>query len=112
MTSYSCECLPGFSGANCSVNVDDCVNHMCQNGGTCVDGVSGYSCLCPSDYSGKFCEVSPMVAMLYPATSPCQQHDCKHGICYQPNITSNDYLCRSVRLPGTPGTLFGRVIVL
>jgi slit 2 len=35
-----------------------------------------------------------MVAMLYPATSVCQQHDCKHGVCYQANESASEYLCR------------------
>lgn len=27
---YTCECPLGFQGQNCSVNIDDCVNHLCQ----------------------------------------------------------------------------------
>lgn len=29
-TYYTCECLPGFKGENCTINIDDCENHMCQ----------------------------------------------------------------------------------
>jgi slit 2 len=42
-----------------------------------------------------------MVAMLYPATSVCQQHDCKHGVCYQANESASEYLCRCA--PGYSG---------
>ena len=71
-----------------------------QNGGTCEDGVNEYTCRCPSEYSGNFCEIEPMVAQLYPQTSPCQQHDCKHGICFQPP-GSNGYICKCA--PGYSG---------
>ncbi|XP_048524192.1 protein slit isoform X2 [Dendroctonus ponderosae] len=97
---YTCECLPGFKGKNCSSNVDDCQNHMCQNGATCVDGINEYFCKCSEDFTGKFCEISPIVAMMYPQTSPCQQHDCVHGVCFQPS-GSNDYLCKCA--PGYSG---------
>lgn len=30
VTHYTCECPLGFSGDNCTVNNDDCQNHMCQ----------------------------------------------------------------------------------
>ncbi|XP_067141725.1 protein slit-like isoform X1 [Centruroides vittatus] len=92
-THYTCACPVGFSGDNCSTNVDDCVENMCQNGATCVDGVNSYTCSCPEGYAGTFCEIMPMVAMLYPQTSPCQQHDCKHGVCFQPSGAS-DYICK------------------
>ena len=99
-THYTCDCPAGYSGQNCSTNVDDCGSHMCQNGGTCRDGVNTYSCLCPPEFTGKFCEIEPLVAHLYPQTSPCQQHDCKHGICMDlPG--SQDYVCKCA--PGYSG---------
>lgn len=116
-TYYTCECLPGFKGENCTMNVDDCENHMCQvssqeiarnvltsrfqNGGTCIDGINDYKCKCDGDFSGKFCEITALVAMMYPQTSPCQHHDCVHGVCFQPS-GSNDYLCKCA--PGYSGT--------
>uniref|UniRef100_A0A182KBF6 Protein slit n=1 Tax=Anopheles christyi TaxID=43041 RepID=A0A182KBF6_9DIPT len=100
-THYSCECTPGYRGLNCSDNIDDCVNHMCQNGGTCVDGINDYTCKCPNEFTGKFCEGAPMVAMMYPQTSPCQQHECKFGVCFQPNPSSADYICKCA--PGYSG---------
>lgn len=99
-THFTCECLPGFVGQNCTTNVDDCESNMCQNGGTCRDGINKYTCECPAEFTGKFCEIEPMVAHLYPQTSPCQQHDCKHGICMDiPG--SNDYVCKCA--PGYSG---------
>ena len=99
-THYTCECPAGFSGQNCTINIDDCANHMCQNGGTCVDGIDEYTCQCTAEFTGKFCEIEPMVAQLYPKTSPCQQHDCKHGMCMVlPG--SNDYMCKCA--PGYSG---------
>ena len=41
-----------------------------------MDGVNKYTCECPAEFTGKFCEIEPMVAQMYPQTSPCQQHDC------------------------------------
>uniref|UniRef100_A0A182PQM3 Protein slit n=1 Tax=Anopheles epiroticus TaxID=199890 RepID=A0A182PQM3_9DIPT len=100
-THYSCECPAGYRGLNCSDNIDDCANHMCQNGGTCVDGINDYTCKCPHEFTGKFCEGAPMVAMMYPQTSPCQQHECKFGVCFQPNPSSADYICKCA--PGYSG---------
>ena len=32
----------------------------CHNGGTCVDGVNGYTCTCVGGYSGANCQTSPV----------------------------------------------------
>lgn len=29
-THYTCECVVGYSGENCTINIDDCQNNMCQ----------------------------------------------------------------------------------
>lgn len=49
---FSCACAFGFHGTFCEVNVDDCQDHGCENGATCVDGVGNYTCLCPPNYAG------------------------------------------------------------
>ena len=47
-----CECLDGFEGDRCEVNIDDCTDHTCQNGATCIDGIQSYSCQCMPGFTG------------------------------------------------------------
>ena len=35
---------------------DECKSNPCLNGGTCVDGVYNFSCVCPSAFNGRRCE--------------------------------------------------------
>ena len=35
VAGYSCVCDPGWTGPNCSVNIN-CLSGPCQNGGTCI----------------------------------------------------------------------------
>jgi len=37
-------------------DIDYCINHTCQNGASCVDGLHNYSCKCPTGYTGSKCE--------------------------------------------------------
>ena len=37
------------------LDIDDCVNHTCANGGLCVDGINTYSCNCSAGYTGERC---------------------------------------------------------
>lgn len=56
-SEYSCLCPPGFAGSLCEINIDDCIEHQCQNGGMCVDGINSYKCLCRDPTTtGEFCE--------------------------------------------------------
>ncbi|XP_030842862.1 neurogenic locus notch homolog protein 1 [Strongylocentrotus purpuratus] len=38
------------------MDIDDCSNHMCRNGATCVDKIDSYECLCPDGFNGNNCE--------------------------------------------------------
>lgn len=44
---YMCYCRPGYYGNQCENEINECVSDPCENGGTCVDEVNGYTCLCP-----------------------------------------------------------------
>lgn len=54
---YTCICVNGFSGKNCSINIDDCnregQENPCYNGGTCYDRVGYYHCKCPRGKTGE-----------------------------------------------------------
>ncbi|KAF7646065.1 hypothetical protein LDENG_00194150 [Lucifuga dentata] len=50
--------------------MDDCQDHGCENGATCVDGVGNYTCLCPPHFTGLFCEEEEGVCS--PGRNPCQ----------------------------------------
>ena len=39
-----------------SPDVNDCVADVCQNGGTCIDRVNGFYCLCTTEFTGAFCQ--------------------------------------------------------
>ena len=41
-------------------DVDECASVPCQNGGTCVDGIDGYKCVCMAGYTGDSCESSSL----------------------------------------------------
>lgn len=35
---------------------NECLSHPCENGGTCLNLVNGYHCLCPSNWKGTNCD--------------------------------------------------------
>ncbi|KAJ6666703.1 hypothetical protein lerEdw1_020427 [Lerista edwardsae] len=55
-SGYNCLCDPGWTGSNCTENIDECVSNPCQHGGTCVDGVNGYNCECTNTWTGPQCQ--------------------------------------------------------
>ncbi|XP_072912071.1 fibulin-7 isoform X3 [Hemitrygon akajei] len=42
--------------ANQQSEINECTSNPCQNGGTCVDAVNRYTCICPSLWTGSHCE--------------------------------------------------------
>ena len=37
-------------------DTDECVSNPCLNGGTCIDGVYNFTCVCPGAFVGHRCE--------------------------------------------------------
>ncbi|XP_066275070.1 protein jagged-1b-like [Branchiostoma lanceolatum] len=54
--NYTCSCENGWTGTNCDHDIDECASNPCLLGGTCLDDVGGFSCVCTKDATGKICE--------------------------------------------------------
>lgn len=72
-TGVQCACAPGFTGATCEVDVNECeapadtwapggVAETCLNGGTCVDRPGGFECACPPSWTDPLCQTPTLGA--------------------------------------------------
>ncbi|KTG32146.1 hypothetical protein cypCar_00022222 [Cyprinus carpio] len=80
--NFTCTCELGFTGTYCHENVNDCVSNPCQNGGTCIDGISSFQCFCPDGWEGDLCNLN---------VNECSLSPCKNaGHCVD---LVNDFYC-------------------
>ncbi|CAG0921142.1 unnamed protein product [Notodromas monacha] len=54
LSSAVCQCR-GFTGTNCEVDVDECLQNPCASGSTCVNTQGSFRCLCPQNTTGFYC---------------------------------------------------------
>ena len=45
-------------------DIDECLDHVCENGATCVDGVAQYTCTCVAGFTAEFCQTSEKFELL------------------------------------------------
>lgn len=95
MTSFSCQCPQGYSGALCQIQINQpttlttsrspspsttafqsCSSNPCQNGAMCVNhqnSQSGFYCECLPLFAGRLCEIdqhSSTTSVTTPSTTP------------------------------------------
>ena len=60
---YNCLCQRGWTGKNCSTDIDECAmtgQSPCHHGGTCVNKPGTFVCQCIPGYTGNcHCTVIP-----------------------------------------------------
>uniref|UniRef100_UPI00398F0D26 protein crumbs homolog 1-like n=1 Tax=Pristiophorus japonicus TaxID=55135 RepID=UPI00398F0D26 len=78
---FQCNCIAGWEGTRCELNIDDCMSGLCVHG-NCSDLVEGYECNCEQGYTGMNCEND---------INDCINHNCKNGATCIDSI--NSYFC-------------------
>lgn len=54
-----CDCEPGFAGARCEIDLNECDAQPCMNGGRCVDLINSFECNCAgTGYAGQLCQTN------------------------------------------------------
>ena len=93
ITGNSCEilCPLGKEGEFCQSTILYCSQSSCLNGGTCVEEMGNFSCLCPPSHTGPRCELN----------DDCSTTQCLNGgTCTNQAMGGSRCSC----LPGFDGT--------
>lgn len=90
--SHRCVCLPGFTGQNCGVNINDCLTNPCQLYQECIDGVNSYVCQCPVGFTGSRCDVNINECLSQPCLNNGTCQDGKGKPIFRPDLQSDQQL--------------------
>ena len=74
VAGYNCACAPGWKGAHCEIDIDECDSAPCYNGAKCLEALDWYECECVLGYTGTDCETGGLQNLCFiQYDSPCIQ---------------------------------------
>ncbi|XP_060553776.1 protein crumbs-like [Ruditapes philippinarum] len=50
-----CVCQAGWTGVNCTTEIDECTSQPCKNFEVCRNTIGSYTCECPNGWNGTSC---------------------------------------------------------
>ena len=72
-TGFTCECDAGFTGADCSQDINECASaSACSGRGTCTNSVGSFACACDPGFTGATCATN---------VDDCASLTCGSGTC-------------------------------
>ncbi|XP_046708600.1 protein crumbs homolog 1-like [Silurus meridionalis] len=65
MFADKCDCMTGFTGQWCELELDECSSGPCLNGGYCRNLVNKFHCVCEISFAGERCQIDISDFYLY-----------------------------------------------
>lgn len=74
--TFVCVCKPGYAGASCEIDVNECSSQPCKNG-QCVDLINSFKCVNCTElgFTGPQCDIP----IDYCSSSPCTLEQVKNN---------------------------------
>ena len=60
-----------YSGMFCETEANECIPNPCLNGGTCIDELNNFECLCLPGFSGTNCQIETTQCKIMDYHSNC-----------------------------------------
>ena len=90
----ACVCTSGYTGSDCTENINDCDPNLCVNG-RCIDEVGGYRCTCDPTWTATNCDtcIVPNCDDCDSSRNPPVCRQCQRGFVANGDVTACVEIC-------------------
>ena len=87
----ACMCPDGYTGSDCSMDIDDCASNPCGANGQCIDRFISFTCNCTSPYTGMNCDSCVLQNCARCENAACME--CYRGLIWNGNVNQCVHVC-------------------